>query len=165
MKFVKLTALLSLVWTCSLVLSSCEKDSEDRKRLEFSKTAIIMSGAQEAPSISSSSALGTMDVNYRRDTKMLNYKITWSGLTGTPTGIGIHGTAPVGYAPYSSTNWTTPVQAFTITGMTASGTLSGSLVVDGFAVKEEDVINGFYYINIRTAAYPLGELRGQIKFQ
>jgi hypothetical protein len=164
MKLIKITALFSLVCAFSLTLSSCEKDSEDRKRLEFSKTAIIMSGAQETP-LSNSSALGTMDVNYRRDTKILNYKITWSGLTGTPIGIGVHGTAPTGFNPYSPAAWTTPVQSFTLTGLTATGTYSGALLVDGFAVKEEDVLSGLYYINLRTASYPAGEIRGQVKFQ
>jgi hypothetical protein len=32
-------------------------------------------------------------------------------------------------------------------------------------VKEENVLNGQYYILIRTAAYPAGEIRGQITFQ
>jgi len=164
MKLIKLTALFSLVSACVLVLSSCEKDAEDRKRLEFAKTGIVMSGAQETP-LSASSALGTLDVNYRRDTKILNYKIMWSGLSGTPTGIGIHGLAPTGYNPYAAANWTTPLQTFTLTGLTATGTYSGSLLVDGFAVKEEDVLSGFYYVNLRTAAYPRGEIRGQIKFQ
>jgi hypothetical protein len=37
--------------------------------------------------------------------------------------------------------------------------------VDGVAVREEDLLNGMYYINIHTATYPGGEIRGQIVFQ
>jgi len=48
-----------------------------------------------------------------------------------------------------------------------SGSLTGTLLVDGVLVKENDLINGQYYINIFTNSplYPQGEIRGQIKFQ
>ncbi|MEK7224254.1 MAG: CHRD domain-containing protein [Bacteroidota bacterium] len=32
-------------------------------------------------------------------------------------------------------------------------------------IKELDLLNGNYYINIHTAAYPGGEIRAQIEFQ
>ena len=119
-----------------------------------------MSGAQNVPA-STSSALGTMDVSYIKGTKQLNYKITWSGLSGNPTGIGVYGLAPAGFGLPP----TTPFQTISVTGLTANGTYSGNLLVDEVAVKEENVLNGLYYIAIRTAAFPAGEIRGQIKFQ
>ena len=48
---------------------------------------------------------------------------------------------------------------------TTCGTYTGTLLADGVVVKEDDLLNGVYYINIHTAAYPNGEIRGQIRFQ
>jgi len=36
--------------------------------------------------------------------------------------------------------------------------------VDEVLITEENLLNGVYYVSIRTAAFPLGELRAQIKF-
>ncbi|MCE2704544.1 MAG: hypothetical protein LW624_03650 [Terrimonas sp.] len=44
------------------------------------------------------------------------------------------------------------------------GTYSGRLFVDEVLITEENLLNGVYYVSIRTAAFPLGELRAQIKF-
>jgi len=38
------------------------------------------------------------------------------------------------------------------------------LFVDEVLITEENLLNGVYYVSIRTAAFPLGELRAQIKF-
>ncbi|MES1225442.1 MAG: CHRD domain-containing protein [Bacteroidota bacterium] len=77
----------------------------------------------------------------------------------------IHGLAPTGFAAGV-------VQ--TILGGTANPTLfpanngkySGTLLVDGVVVKEADLLNGLYYMNIHTPSpyYPSGEIRGQITF-
>ena len=159
MKFIKTTALLTLL--VSFIMMSCEKEAEVRKTKVFSKNGIILSGAQVVPA-STTVATGTMDVNYDRRTQTLNYKVTWSQLTGNPTGIGIYGLAPKGYAVSPAA----PIQVISTTGLTASGTLSGSLLVDGVYIKDEDIVNGMYYFMIRTAANGgAGELRAQIVFQ
>ncbi len=157
MKLIKLTALPFLLFVSLLALSSCEPDAELKKTTEYSKTNIPMTGAQETPAVTSS-ALGSMDVSYSKGTRMLNYKIRWSGLAGNPSGMHVHGQAPVGYVAGV-------YQTISTSGLTATGTKSGTLLVDGVTIKEQDLLNGFYYINIHTAAYPGGEIRGQIKFQ
>lgn len=159
MKLIKLTAFSLSFFAVVLSTVSCERSTEENKIQLFSKTGIVLSGAQEIPA-TTSAALGTMDVLFNRETRILSFTIKWSGLTGNPTGIGIHGLAPVGY-PAS----TTAVQVFTITGLTAIGTYTGSLLVDGIVIKEPDVLNGLYYVNIKTTANPNGEIRGQIRFQ
>ena len=50
---------------------------------------------QEVPE-NKSSASGTADVTYNKDTKMLTYTLNWSGLTDKPTMAHIHGTAARG---------------------------------------------------------------------
>ena len=162
MKLIKLTAFSSFIFATLLVLSSCEKDSADRTRLEYAKTGIVLTGANEAPA-NTSTGLGSMDVNYRKDTKILNYKVTWSGLTGNPTLMHIHGLAPAGFSVgvvqtiLSASN----PSLFPANG----GSYTGFLKVDEAVVKEVDLLNGLYYMNIHTAANPGGEIRAQIIFQ
>ncbi len=157
MKLIKLTALPILLFVSLLMLSSCEPDAELKKITDFQKSGIVMSGAQETPAVASSS-LGTLNVFYTRETRILSYTINWSGLSGNPTGMHVHGLAPSGYAA-------SVVQTISTSGLTTSGSKSGTMLVDGVVIKENDLLNGFYYINIHTAAYPGGEIRGQIKFQ
>lgn len=165
MKLLKLTVLPLVLFCTVLYLSSCEPDAEMKRTTDFEKKGIVMSGAQETPA-SSSTAIGNMDVFYTKDTRTLTYSFSWSGLSGAVTAMHVHGLAPTGYAA-------APVQTLSTSGIikcnasstTACGSYSGTMQVDGFVVKEEDVINGMYYINIHTAAYPGGEIRGQIRFQ
>ena len=46
-----------------------------------------------------------------------------------------------------------------------SGTFTNSFMVDGVAVKEDSLLNGYYYMNFHTTTYPGGEIRGQIEFK
>jgi hypothetical protein len=148
-----------------LLLSSCEPDAEQKRVTDFQKNDIILSGAQETPAVPST-AIGKMNVYYTKETRTLTYSVSWSGLTGPVTAMHIHGLAPTGYA-------VGVVQTFTIANIvrcpasptTACGSYSGTFQVDGFVVKEQDLLNGMYYVNIHTAAYPGGEIRGQIRFQ
>ena len=161
MKLLKLTAFTSILFITLLSFNSCQNDDELAKNNEYNKTGIVMSGAQETPPVVSS-AIGSLDVSYSKVTKMLTYKVTWSGLSGNPISMHIHGLAPVSYlAGVVQTILSAP----NATLFPASGVYSGSLLADGVVVKEVDLLNGLYYVNIHTVANPGGELRGQIKFQ
>lgn len=129
-----------------------------------------MSGAQETPP-NPSTATGSMDVSYSKAIKVLSYKVTWSGLTDSVLLMHIHGLAPIGYATGVVQNIITPSGGifpqktngkFTFA---QAGSISGTLIVDGVKIKEEDLLNGLYYMNIHTNTYPGGEIRAQIKFQ
>jgi CHRD domain len=157
MKWIKLTAFATILLGILATFNSCEKAAEAKKTVLYEKKGIVMSGAQETPAITSP-ALGTLDVFYIKGTKTLSYTINWSGLTGNPVGMHVHGLAPTGFAA--------PVlQNISTTGLTASGSRSGTLLVDGVVIKEESLLSGLYYINIHTATFPGGEIRGQIVFQ
>ncbi len=160
MNRIKLTVLFTSFIALLFSLGACEKSAEAKKGTHYTKSGIVMSGAQVVPT-SASPALGSMDVFYIRGTKTLNYTVTWSGLSGNPIGIGVYGLAPMGYAVPP----TTPLQTISTSGKGTTGTFSGTLLVDGVVVKEENVLNGLYYIAMRTAAWPAGEIRGQIRFQ
>src|SRR5260221_3043512 len=164
MKWIKLTAFTVLLFSFVLSLSSCEKEAEKKKTTDFSRTGIVLSGAQETPA-TTSSAIGSMNVFYTRNTHTLTYSVTWSGLTGAVAAMHIHGLAPAGYATGIVQNIITSSGGIATPNATlygASGKFSGSLYVDEVLVKEQNLLNGLYYLNIHTAANPNGEIRGQI---
>ena len=167
MKLIKLTALTSLLFVFVLGMSSCEKIAEKKKNTDYQKNGILMTAAQEVPA-NTSSALGIMDVSYSKETRLLTWSVTWSGLTGPVSLMHIHGLAPKGYSAGVVYNIITPSNGLATPNATlypATGKFSGTMLADGFIVKEQDLLNGFYYMNIHTAANPGGEIRGQIVFQ
>jgi hypothetical protein len=162
MKWIKLTAFTTILFAFLLSISSCEKDEQKKIQTDFSKTGIVLSGAQETPS-NPSAATGSMDVFYTRETRILTYSVKWSGLTGNPILMHIHGLAPTGFA--ANVVQTILSAANPTTFPANNGKYSGTLLVDGVVVKEQDLLNGLYYMNIHTPTYPGGEIRGQIVFQ
>lgn len=156
MKLLKLTAILAVLSVFVFTIVSCEKESDKKKDNLFIKNGIVMSGANENPAVTTS-ASGIFDVWYDKKTHILNYVVTWQGLSSNPTGFHIHGTAPAGFnAPV--------MQNFVLTGLKQSGTYSGNILIDGVKFKETDLFAGLYYINMHTMANGSGEIRGQIKF-
>lgn len=169
MKLLQTTAMLLLSAVLLTSMGACNRDKDLYVRKEFVRDDVPLTGALNFPP-SPSSALGSMNLNYNTGTKILTYTIRWSGLTGpiatTPiAGMSIHGMAPAGYPA-------NPIQLFTLANIVrcstfttnTCGTYSGRLFVDGVLITEENLLNGVYYVSIRTAAFPNGELRGQIKF-
>jgi len=165
MKLTKLTALSILLFSSGWILTSCEPDEELKKTIEFERTGISMTGSQETPP-NTASGLGTLNVHYNRNTKILTYSAAWSGLTGAVTAMHIHGLAPGGFAAgVVQTISTSAIAKCSGSGNTSCGSYNGTLYVDGVVVKEQDLLNGVYYLNIHTAAFPGGEIRGQVIFQ
>lgn len=166
MKLIKLTVFVSLLLSSMTLFTSCEPDAEQKKTTDFQKTGIIMSSAQEVPA-NSSTALGTMDVFYTRETRILSYSVNWTGLTGPVTNMHIHGLAGPGFNAPVLQNIITASNGIFAPGSSfgATGKVSATLLVDGVYIKEADLLNGNFYINIHTTANPGGEIRGQIKFQ
>jgi hypothetical protein len=170
MKLIKLTALPLLLFTVLLAMVSCETDAELKKTTDYQKNGVLLTGAQETPA-NASSAIGSMDVSYSKETRTLVYKVSWTGLTDSVLLMHIHGLAPSGFAAGVVQNIVTTSNGifnqktngkFTFA---KTGTLSGTMLVDGVVVKENDLLNGMYYMNIHTTTFPNGEIRAQIKFQ
>lgn len=175
MKLIQTTAIFFLFTAIMFSTVSCNRDKDLFVRKEYTKLDIPLTGALNVPQ-SNSSALGSMDLYYNTTTKTLNYTVRWSGLSSpittsvvsnrtVLTGMSIHGMAPAGFPA-------NPIQMFTLEGITrcatfsntTCGTYSGRLIADGVLVTQENLLNGVYYLNIRTNSFPLGELRAQIKF-
>jgi hypothetical protein len=150
MKLFKLTAFLL---SASLLFFSCKKTEDlEWENIYVGKTT--MSGSQETPAVTTSGT-GTVEATYNRLTKTLNYKVTFSGLTGAAAAAHIHGPGEGGIAAGV-------LQAFVGFPAAAAGTYSGSLYVDGVKIQENELLNHRYYVNIHTAMFPGGEIRGQI---
>ena len=167
MKLIKLTAFTSLLILFVFGFSSCEKIAEKKKNTDYQKNGILLTAAKETPA-NSSTAIGIMDVFYSKETRTLNWSVTWSGLTGPVSLMHIHGLAPEGYAASPVLNIIAGSNALAVPNATlypATGKFSGTMLADGAVVKEQDLLNGLYYMNIHTAANPTGEIRGQIVFQ
>jgi len=148
--------LLCTVISSSLFFVACDNDDDKNENI-VSKSGLPMSGAQEVPARSTPAA-GTFDVSYNKDNKVLNYTVNWSALTANPTGAHIHGTST------RVANAGIKHDFFSSIPKTASGTYSGSVTVDGMAIKEDSLLSGFYYFNFHTTTFPGGEIRGQIEF-
>jgi CHRD domain len=168
MKLLKPTVYFLLISVLSLTLASCERDADLYVKKEYRKDDVPLTGALNFPP-TASPALGKMNIHYNTTTKLLTYSISWSGLTGAVTGASIHGMAPTGFAANPVQNFITSSNLSSITrcatvSTTSCGSISGRLFADGVVVTEQDILNGVYYVSIRTAANPLGEIRAQIKF-
>ena len=146
---------LGLILVCCLPAVSCKKDKDKNDNIYSAKNT-AMTGAQEVPAVTTT-ATGSFDITYNRDSKMLNITVRWQGLSGPVTLSHIHGPAAKGVNAGVLENFTT------IIPKTESGNFSTSFTLNGTTQKEEDLLAGKWYVNIHTAAHPGGEIRGQIE--
>ena len=104
--------------------------------------------ANEVPA-NTSPATGTVDAVLNKDTNLLRWKITHTGLTGPATAGHFHGPAAVAANAGVALGWST-VES----GSEGSATLT--------AAQAADLMAGNWYANIHTKANPGGEIRGQM---
>ena len=104
--------------------------------------------ANEVPA-NTSPATGTVDAVLNKDTNLLRWKITHTGLTGPATAGHFHGPAAVATNAGVALGWAT-VES----GSEGSATLT--------AAQAADLMAGNWYANIHTKANPGGEIRGQM---
>ena len=107
-----------------------------------------LNGANERPTPVTTDAMGTATVTFNNSTKMLTVSSgTYTGMTATASHI--HGPA------------TTEQTASPVITLTASnGTLTGSAALT--TAQEADLKAELYYINVHSATYTGGEIRGQL---
>jgi CHRD domain len=164
MKLIQSTAFFILFAAITFSTFSCNRDKDLFVRKEYTRVDIPLTGALNVPQ-STSPGLGSMNIHYNTTTKILTYSMSWSGLTGAVTGAAIHGMAPAGFPAAILQSFTTSaITRCSRVSNTSCGRYSGRLFVDGVLVTEDNLLNGVYYVSIRTAANPTGEIRAQIKF-
>jgi len=112
------------------------------------KFAATLSGAAEVPP-TASTGTGTLEASLNKDTSVLTWTITYSGLTGPATAAHFHGPALAG----SNAGVVLP---FASAGSPIEGTATLT------AAQVADLTAGKWYANVHTAANKGGEIRGQV---
>ena len=111
-----------------------------------------LSGANEVPPVATNGT-GVADTTYDRQTSILRWTVTYSGLTGPVTSAHFHGPAQQG----ASGGITVPLVGSLQSPISGAATLN--------TVQAADLIAGRWYLNLHTAAHPGGEVRGQIVYR
>lgn len=108
-----------------------------------------LDGPSEVPS-NTTSGKGAADVTYDTASKVLTWKVTYSGLTGPATAGHFHGPAE----PGKNAGVAVPFANVATSPVEGSATLTDA--------QAADLMAGKMYVNIHTAAHPGGEIRGQV---
>lgn len=148
---IKKNALLSVaaLLVMGLTLTSCNDDDDTNPVVVApNQYTATIDGKSEKPASTTSTAVGAFNGRLDETTRTLSYTVTYSGMT--PTMGHLHrvtnpdGTGGV-EVPFPSL--TSPI--------VGSTTLTQA--------KMDSLKNGFFYANLHSAAYPNGEIRGDIK--
>lgn len=137
------------------VMTSANPTGEIRAQVyAFENAGSILRPRNEVPPVDASD--GSADATFIVDAaaKALYYSLEWSDLTGQASGIKL---VKGGEGVAGTTIQTIPLVPYDSTGGWISGELTGLSDQDIAAI-----ISGNAYINIETATYPGGEIRGQI---
>lgn len=111
-----------------------------------------LNSANEVPPVAGKGT-GMVDAVFNKDTRVLRFKVTYTGLTGPATMAHFHGpAASTANAPVVAP-WPMPV----------TSPMEGSVTLTPTQVG--DLLAGFWYANIHTAAFPGGEIRGQMNIK
>jgi hypothetical protein len=143
--------LAAMLWT------SCDKkdnnDNNTSPAEDTYKLSGTASGANERPNPVTSNGTATLTGTYHTENKMLDYTITWSGLSANAAAMHFHGPAGVD----SAAGVQIPIVGF---AQATSGSIPGMEILK--PEQESELLNGKMYYNIHTANFPGGEIRGQV---
>ncbi len=118
-------------------------------RGQITNSLVAFDGLQEVPAVASA-GVGIGFVSLREESDLLSFDIRRSELNAAETRADIHGFSPPGA--------NSPVVAGLPVGVRKLGTWAYS------PVNETNILAGFAYFNIRSAAHANGEIRGQFQF-
>ena len=119
--------------------------------LAADSTAFVakLSGANSVP-VNASLASGTLEASLDKQTSVLSWTVSYSGLTGPVKAGHFHGPALAGANAGVALGFTGSVDS----PVKGSATLT--------AAQIDELMSGKWYVNLHTAANPGGEVRGQV---
>lgn len=107
-----------------------------------------LSSAAEVPS-NASSGTGTLEASFDKASSVLKWRVVYSGLTGPATMAHFHGPA----LPGANAGVVVPFPS-------AASPAEGSATLTPAQIT--DLMAGKWYVNVHTAQFPGGEIRGQV---
>ena len=113
------------------------------------KFSAKLDGASESPA-TTSKGTGKATLKFDDATKKLTYTITYTGLSGDAVAAHFHGPADAG----ANGGVELPITV-------GPSPIKGEATLDD--AKAADLSAGKWYVNIHTAANPMGEIRGQVE--
>ena len=138
---------LTAVFAVALVAAGCSIRNPMGSHAP-SLAARLTAAAEVPPNPTTGS--GALEARYNTDTQILKWKVTYTGLTGPVTGAHFHGPA----SPGTNTGVVVPFPGPLASPIEGEAKLS--------AIQASDLLAGKWYVNLHTAAYPGGEIRGQV---
>lgn len=108
-----------------------------------------MTGMNEVPPVATP-ATGRVDAVLDKNTRLLRWKISFTGLSGPATAGHFHGPAAIG----ANASIALPFKGAVKSPLEGQATLTPA--------QATDLLTGKWYVNIHTAAHPGGEIRGQM---
>ena len=127
------------------LLTACSKKEDAQPAATTTNLTATIDGSQQMPA-NNSTATGTFAGIYDSSNKQLTYTVTYKGFTPTIAHIHLSATGAVAI-PFA--NLTSPI--------TGTVTLSND--------QATQLLNNGMYVNMHSAAFQNGEIRGEIKKQ
>lgn len=113
------------------------------------KFTAVLNGASEVPA-TTSTGTGTLEATLDTTTKTLAWTLTYKDLTGDPTAAHFHGPAAAG----ATAPPVVPIDAPLASPIKGQALLTDAQITE---LKAEQ-----WYVNVHTAKFPDGEIRGQV---
>lgn len=131
------------------VLAGCATPPKPDPNAHLATFTTRLAGTNEVPP-NASMGTGTVDALFDRNTMLLRWKMSFSNLSGPPTMAHFHGPAAIGANAPPAITFRVPLTS----------------PYDGRATLTQaqaaELLAGRWYVNLHTAQYPGGELRGQM---
>lgn len=137
------------VLMAATVWVGCEDDNDVTNTYTISGTA---NGAQEVPAVVTPGT-GTVSGTYNKQTKMLDYTVTWNNVSDTPSMMHFHGPAD----PGAIAGVLIPITDFTLA---TTGSKSGMVTLT--PAQDSALLANKMYYNLHTSTHPTGEIRAQV---
>jgi hypothetical protein len=146
MRSCRATCSFVVIAAATLLMAACSVLRPDAELAAFSAQ---MTGMNEVPRVATA-ASGHVYAVLNKDSGLLRWKLTFSGLSGPATAGHFHGPAVVGANAGVVLAFKGPVKS----PLEGQATLTPA--------QAADLLAGKWYANIHSAAHPGGEIRGQM---